>query len=134
MVESKVNGNLAQKPLLIFDGDCGFCTSTANWIQRNSQLAIEIEPYQWSNLDSFGLTEAEASAKVQLVAQGKIFAGHYCMAKLLMMQSNALLRVLGALMVLPAVNWLSAKVYDLIAANRHKLPGDTPACKMPPSR
>ena len=123
----------ASKPVLIFDGDCGFCTTTANWIQRNSQLALEIEPYQWSNLAAVGLTEAEAAAKVQLVAEGKIFAGHFCMAKLLMMQSNALLRLLGAVMVCPGVNWISAMAYDLIAANRHRLPGGTPACKMPPS-
>jgi predicted DCC family thiol-disulfide oxidoreductase YuxK len=119
------------KPVLIFDGDCGFCTTTANWIEKNSLIPIESQPYQWAKLADFGLTEEEAAAKVQLVVGGKVFAGHHCMAKLLLIQPNVLLKLLGALMVMPGVDPISAKVYDSVAANRHKLPGGTPACKMP---
>ena len=121
----------AVKPVLIFDGDCGFCTTTANWIEKNSLVQIEIQPYQWAKLGDYGLTEKEAADKVQLVAGGKIFAGHHCMAKLLLIQPNALLKFLGAVMVMPGVDRISAKVYEWVAANRHKLPGGTPACKMP---
>jgi predicted DCC family thiol-disulfide oxidoreductase YuxK len=121
----------AAKPVLIFDGDCGFCTTTANWIEKNSLIPVEIQPYQWAKLAHFGLTEEEAAAKVQLVVGGKVFAGHHCMAKLLLIQPNALLKLLGAVMVMPGVDPISAKVYDWVAANRHKLPGGTPACKMP---
>jgi predicted DCC family thiol-disulfide oxidoreductase YuxK len=119
------------KPVLIFDGDCGFCTTTANWIEKNSLIPVEIQPYQWAKLADFGLTEQEAAAKVQLVVGEKVFAGHHCMAKLLLIQPNALLKLLGAVMVMPGVDPISAKVYDWVAANRHKLPGGTPACKMP---
>ena len=121
----------AAKPVLIFDGDCGFCTTTANWIEKNSLIPVEIQPYQWAKLADFGLTEEEAAAKVQLVVGGKVFAGHHCMAKLLLIQPNALLKFLGAVMVMPGVDPISAKVYEWVAANRHKLPGGTPACKMP---
>ena len=62
---------------------------------------------------------------------GKVFTGHHCMAKLLLIQPNALLKLLGAAMVMPGIDPISAKVYDWVAANRHKLPGGTPACKMP---
>jgi predicted DCC family thiol-disulfide oxidoreductase YuxK len=121
----------AAKPVLVFDGDCGFCTSTANWIVKHSKVAIDAQPYQWAKLDDFGLTREESAARVQLIADGKIFSGHFCMAKLLLLQPNALVKILGAIMVLPGLNALSAKVYDLIAANRHRLPGGTPACRMP---
>jgi predicted DCC family thiol-disulfide oxidoreductase YuxK len=121
----------AAKPVLIFDGDCGFCTTTANWIEKRSLTPVEIQPYQWAKLADYGLTEKEAADKVQLVFDGKIFAGHHCMAKLLLIQPNALLKFLGALMVTPGIDPISAKVYAWIAANRHKLPGGTPACKMP---
>lgn len=117
--------------VLIFDGDCGFCTSTANWIKKNSLVAVEVFPYQWTDLGQFGLTAEEAAAKVQLVVGDKIFSGHYCMSKLLLIQPNALLKLLGALMVMPGVEPISSKVYDWVAANRQKLPGGTPACKMP---
>jgi predicted DCC family thiol-disulfide oxidoreductase YuxK len=121
----------ATKPILIFDGDCGFCTTTANWIEGRSLTPIEIQPYQWVKLADFGLTEKEAADKVQLIADGKIFAGHHCMAKLLLIQPNALLKFLGAVMVMPGVDPISEKVYEWVAANRHKLPGGTPACKLP---
>ena len=121
----------AVKPVLIFDGDCGFCTTTANWIEKNSLVQIEIQPYQWAKLADYGLTEKEAADKVQLVAGGKIFAGHHCMAKLLLIQPNVLLKFVGAVMVMPGLDPISAKVYEWVAANRHKLPGGTPACKMP---
>jgi predicted DCC family thiol-disulfide oxidoreductase YuxK len=53
------------------------------------------------------------------------------MAKWLLIQPNALLKLFGALMVMPGADPISAKVYEWVAANRHKLPGGTPACKMP---
>ena len=117
--------------ILIFDGDCGFCTTTANWITKNSAVPVDAQPYQWAKLAEFGLTEKEAAAKVQLISGGKIYAGHQCMAKLLLIQPNALLKLLGAVMVMPGVEPISAKVYDWVAANRQSLPGGTPACKMP---
>ena len=119
------------KPVLIFDGDCGFCTTTANWIEKRSLTPVEIQPYQWAKLADFGLTEKEAADKVQLIFEGKIFAGHHCMAKLLLIQPNILLKFVGAVMVMPGLDPISAKVYEWVAANRHKLPGGTPACKMP---
>lgn len=118
-------------PVLIFDGDCGFCTTTANWIKKNSKVALEIAPYQWTELGQYGLTPEEAAAKVQVVVGDKVFAGHYCMSKLLLIQPNILLKLVGAVMVLPGLDSISARVYEWIAANRQKLPGGTPACKLP---
>lgn len=118
-------------PVLIFDGDCGFCTTTANWIKKNSKVALEIAPYQWTELGQYGLTTEEAAAKVQVVVGDKVFAGHYCMSKLILIQPNVLLKLVGAVMVLPGLDSISARVYEWIAANRQKLPGGTPACKLP---
>ncbi len=33
---------------------------------------------------------------------------------------------------LPGVGWLQERLYNLVAANRHRLPGDTPYCKRRP--
>ena len=121
----------AETSILIFDGDCGFCTTTANWIKKNSRVALEIAPYQWTELGLYGLTPEEAAAKVQVVVGDKVFAGHYCMSKLLLIQPNILLKLVGAVMVLPGLDSISARVYEWIAANRQKLPGGTPACKLP---
>jgi predicted DCC family thiol-disulfide oxidoreductase YuxK len=121
----------ASKPVLVFDGDCGFCTTTANWIKKNSKVALEIAPYQWTDLGQYGLTAVEAAAKVQLVVGDKVFAGHNCMAKLLLIQPNVFVKLVGAVMVMPVIEPISARLYTWIAANRQKLPGGTPACKLP---
>ena len=33
---------------------------------------------------------------------------------------------------IPVVGWFQDRLYDLVAANRHRLPGDTPYCKAHP--
>lgn len=33
---------------------------------------------------------------------------------------------------LPGVGWFQDRLYDLVAANRHRLPGDMPYCKAHP--
>jgi predicted DCC family thiol-disulfide oxidoreductase YuxK len=121
----------ASDPVLVFDGDCGFCTTTANWIKKNSRVALEIAPYQWTDLEQYGLTAEDAAAKVQLVVGDKVFAGHNCMAKLLLIQPNVFVKLVGAVMVMPGIEPISARLYTWIAANRQKLPGGTPACKLP---
>ncbi len=119
--------------LLIFDGDCGFCTTTANWIVEHSSVAVAAKPYQWTNLEPLGLTLDEAEAKVQLVWDDLIYSGHKCFGKLLMIQRNPLIRLVGRVVNSKALEGISALAYDWVAKNRHRLPGGTPACKMPPS-
>jgi predicted DCC family thiol-disulfide oxidoreductase YuxK len=49
------------------------------------------------------------------------------------LQRNWLLSAVAAVMVVPPFSWLSALSYRLVAKYRHKLPGGTPACKLPTS-
>jgi len=116
--------------VLIFDGDCGFCTTTANFIKRRSSTPIEIHPWQFIDVSQFGLTEAQVSAKVYMVVGGKAFAGHEAFAQILIVQRNILLRAIGHTLMAPPVSWIARPGYALVAKYRHKLPGGTPACKM----
>ncbi|MFM6971666.1 MAG: thiol-disulfide oxidoreductase DCC family protein [Rhodoluna sp.] len=126
-----MSGPIAPKAILVFDGDCSFCTSAANFSVRKSSTPLTAIPWQFSELASLGLTADEASRKVQLVTDGKIFAGHKCFAKLLRLQSNPIYKTIGWLIICPPINLLSAAGYALVAKFRHKLPGGTPACKLP---
>jgi predicted DCC family thiol-disulfide oxidoreductase YuxK len=123
----------AKARLLIFDGDCGFCTTTANWIVEHSSVEVAAKPNQWTDLEPLGLTRDEAEAKVQLVWDGLVYSGHKCFAKLLMIQRNPLIRLVGRIVNSEALDGISSLGYDWVAKNRHRLPGGTPACKMPPS-
>lgn len=117
------------KPILVFDGDCGFCTTAANFVLRRSKTDIEIIPWQFADLGTLGLSQAEASAKVQLVISGTHFSGHLCFAKLLELQPIPL-RSLGWLLRTEPVSSLARFGYWLIARYRHRLPGGTPACNL----
>ena len=123
--------NASKTAVLIFDGDCGFCTTSANYIKTNSSSPIEIQPWQWADLSDFGLTEAEASAKVQMVVDGEVFAGHAAFATILRLQKQWWFKLLGAILVIPPFNWGARLGYFYVAKYRHKLPGGTPACALP---
>ena len=119
-----------QQAVLIFDGACGFCTTTANYIQRHSSTPIQAHPWQFIDVTVFGLTKAQVAAKVYLVVDSRPFSGHEAFAQILILQRNILLRAFGHSMMVPPMSWLGRPAYFLIAKYRHKLPGGTPACKL----
>ncbi|MFM5903473.1 MAG: thiol-disulfide oxidoreductase DCC family protein [Microbacteriaceae bacterium] len=115
---------------LIFDGDCGFCTTAANFIAKHTSTPIVIHPWQFIDLSIYGLTEEQVAAKVHMVVAGRAFAGHEAFAQILKVQKSIVLRVLGSIVLLPPISWLARPAYFLVAKYRHKLPGGTPACKL----
>lgn len=121
---------LLEPGTLIFDGDCSFCTSAANFVVRHSKLRITALAWQRTELDKYRLSKLEASDQVYLNYRGKNYGGHLCVAKLLQIQPSTFLRLLGTLMFLPPFRQISAAGYRVIAKNRHWLPGGTPACKV----
>ncbi len=119
------------KPLLIFDGDCGFCTTATNFILKHTTTPIEATPFQFIDPTTHGLTIEQVTAKVYLVVDGKKYAGDEAFANLFKIQNNVLLRAIGNLILIPPFVLLAKPGYSLVAKYRQKLPGGTPACKMP---
>ena len=125
-------------PVLVFDGDCGFCTTAAGFLERRVASAprrggLSVVPWQRADLPALGLTEAQCSEAVQFVDAGaRSYAGAPAIAAALG-AGPAAYRLVGAVMGLPGVRGLAAVVYRWVAAHRHRLPGGTPACRMPPA-
>jgi predicted DCC family thiol-disulfide oxidoreductase YuxK len=124
-------------PWLIFDGDCSFCTSSANWIARRLHRRdgrnAELRPWQRADLTALGTTAERAQSEVLWVApDGQVRGGAAAVAAWLRFAGGAY-AVLGRAMQLPGVRAVAAAVYSLIARHRHRLPGGTPACALPPS-
>lgn len=117
--------------LLVFDGDCGFCTSTVERLRAALPRFPEATPWQWLDLDAHGLDAADVSDYVWLLTPRRHYGGHLALSALLRMQRSAGTRLLGHLLATPPVSWLAAAGYRWIAANRHRLPGGTPACARP---
>lgn len=117
-------------PLLIFDGDCGFCTSSVNWLRQALPAMPDASPYQWTRLADYGLSEAEAAEKVWLVIDGRRFGGHRAVAALFIHQPCRTVRFVGHLISVPPFSWVAAIGYRLVARYRFALPGGTPACRV----
>ncbi|MBI4936510.1 MAG: DUF393 domain-containing protein [Actinobacteria bacterium] len=118
----------ADLPLLIFDGDCGFCSASVRFGQRWIRRMPTATPFQRLDLTRYGITAADCTTAVQYVARDHhVFAAHDAVSALLLGAGRGWW-VLGALMHLPGIHWLSGVVYRWVARNRHRLPGATAAC------
>ena len=120
-------------PVLVYDGDCAFCSTSARFLStrlRRSPTDYAIEPWQRLDLDALGLTPAECDAAVRWVsADGIRDAGHVAIARALR-ASRWWVRPAGAVLLAPGVSLVAARVYTWVSANRHRLPGGTPACSL----
>lgn len=119
-------------PVLIFDGDCGFCTSTANYILKHSKTPLVAHPWQHIDVTEYGILQPQAAERVYMIVDGRAYGGHEAFAEILRLQRNPLLNTLAFLIVVPPFCWLARMGYALTAKFRHKLPGGTPACKIEP--
>jgi predicted DCC family thiol-disulfide oxidoreductase YuxK len=124
------------RPVLLYDGDCAFCTTCVRFVEGRIRPDAEIVAWQFADLAELGVSEAQAAAAVQWVESGgSVRAGHEAIAAMLGAAGPAW-RVAGRLLLLPGISWVAARCYRLVARNRHRLPGGTPACELPrePSR
>ena len=127
-----MNEGRFDKPVLIFDGDCGFCTRSVNVFKR-LPVDAEVTAYQFADLEAYGTTEERASHEVLWVDHsGRIHGGAQAIARLLL-SAGGIYAVAGMLMRTPPLRWIAAGVYRLVANNRQKMPGGTAACALPPA-
>lgn len=118
--------------MLVFDGDCAFCSSCARLLERIGP-DTEIVAWQVADLEELGITPEQAAEAVRWVgADGEVRSGHEALAAALV-TAGAAWRILGRAILLPGVSALAAAGYRLVARNRHRLPGGTPACATGPA-
>lgn len=121
----------AEPPLVVFDGDCGFCTTSLHRAQELLTRFPDSRPWQWIDYEGLGLTRDDVTRYVWFVTRDASFRGHAAVAALLRGQPALGWRFLGHLLVTPPFSWAAAAAYAIIARFRHRLPGGTPACAMP---
>jgi predicted DCC family thiol-disulfide oxidoreductase YuxK len=118
-------------PLLIFDGDCGFCTTSAQWIEHRLPAPVHVKPWQRLDLGPLGLTEQDVTSAAYWVDErGRTYRGDAAIAKSLV-AVGGVWKPIGWLLQVPPISLLAAVGYKLVAKYRYKLPGGTPACKVP---
>ena len=115
---------------MIFDGDCGFCTTSAGWIERRLPDRVRVAPWQILDLDDYDLTEADVTTAAYWVDDdGATHRGHLGIGKSLI-SAGGIWWLPGQLIIHPPISWLAKPIYGWIAKNRHLMPGASEACRV----
>jgi len=137
--------------LVIYAGDCGFCNRSKRWFERmDLEGLLNWQAYQSGAGRAYGISDAEASERLYLVAGSKIYSGFRAFRRMLLFNpvsyfaiavliaappgDAALYRriVVSALLAffLPPFAPVGEWVYRWIARNRYRLSTNS-ACEMP---
>ena len=121
---------MERRPVLVYDGDCGFCTRSARLAER-LPARFRLTAWQDADLAALRITEARARHEVVWVGEdGRLSGGAAAVGELLK-ASRFPWSVLGHALSAPVVRQVAGVVYRGVAANRYRLPGSTPACRLP---
>lgn len=121
-------------PVLVYDGDCGFCTASVRQAQRWIGSMPTVASYQslaaTGDLSRLGLTADRCSEAVQYVARDRaVYSAHDAVAAVLLGAGRGWW-VLGALLRAPGLHALAGVAYRWVARNRHRLPGASDRCSL----
>ncbi|MGW7262165.1 thiol-disulfide oxidoreductase DCC family protein [Streptomyces sp. NPDC054842] len=117
------------RPVLVFDGDCGFCTRAVDILRRLVKPRCEAVPWQRADLAALGTDRHRAQYEALWVTPtGTVYGGVQAVAKLLMSAGGGW-AVAGTVLTLPLVRWIAHGAYRVVAHNRGRLPGGTAACR-----
>ncbi|WP_112138576.1 thiol-disulfide oxidoreductase DCC family protein [Glycomyces dulcitolivorans] len=114
----------------LYDGDCAFCTSSANFIEKHIRTRAKVVPWQWADLDALGITQQEAEDAVQWIEISFQRSGPDAIAVLLR-RAQWYWKPFGWFLSLKPVSAVAWPLYRWVARNRHRLPGGTAACSLP---
>ncbi len=115
----------ANRPIVLFDGKCGFCTWSVNFARASVHADVDFVPYQSVDVSRFGLTVEQCAAAVQFVGPGGAVAGERAVARVLE-SGGAAWKPVGRLIGSPPIRPIAAAVYRFVARHRGRLWGVEP--------
>jgi predicted DCC family thiol-disulfide oxidoreductase YuxK len=114
---------LTPRPVLLYDGECGFCRDWIRQVQRwDKRQAIDYLPSQLRATIPWlpDLSDAALDRAVHLIfPDGRVYPGARSLPVLLPLLPGG--TPLGLLMRLPGMLLVADRVYAWIAARRHRL-------------
>jgi predicted DCC family thiol-disulfide oxidoreductase YuxK len=114
--------------VLVYDGDCGFCTRSAMWAAKRLPLPATVQPSQVIDLDALGLTDDDVACAAWWVdANGRRWGGHQAVGKALV-ATGSWRALLGHAVLARPLSWLAEPVYGWVARNRSRMPSGSPRC------
>ena len=113
--------------MLVYDGDCGFCTATARWVERRLSDDYQVVPSQQIDLGALSLTEDDVARSAWWIgSDGTRGDDHRSIAGALRAMGG-IWPAVGRLLTLGPISPLARGVYRLVANNRYRIrwPGAT---------
>ena len=121
------------RPTLIYDGDCGFCTTSANWVARRWTGTDPPEAVPWQQLSEDHVVALQLSdddlARSAWWSDGARLEGGFRAVARALMATRGPWAAVGRILLVPPVSWVAAPGYRLVARYRYRLPGGPPACR-----
>jgi predicted DCC family thiol-disulfide oxidoreductase YuxK len=112
-----------ERPVLLYDGECGFCTRLAEEASSRLDADVDYLPFQTAPLRTYGVSDAEARHSLHWVSvEGRIGHGSEAAARLLVASGGGW-ALLGRLLLAPPFSFAAAGVYWVVARSRGHLPG-----------
>jgi predicted DCC family thiol-disulfide oxidoreductase YuxK len=105
--------------ILVYDGECEFCTRLARWVERHDRLGrVAVKPNQEPGLiESLGLTREEVERASWVVEGERRFEGAAGISRVLR-ELGGVWRVLGSLYLAAPFEWLEDRYYRRVARRR----------------
>ncbi|MEU1303869.1 thiol-disulfide oxidoreductase DCC family protein [Streptomyces shenzhenensis] len=120
-------------PVLAYDGDCGFCQTSIDRIRDLAAPTLKAMPWQFLPTESTSPHRRRLDREVLLLDGDSVLAGGAdALARYVGTSPSRAYRALAVMVRLPGIRACARVIYRWVSSNRHRLPGGTPACAVPP--
>ncbi|HET7356476.1 MAG TPA: GNAT family N-acetyltransferase [Nocardioidaceae bacterium] len=117
--------------VLLYDGECGFCTASARWLERHARGTTRVQAWQRGDLAELGVSAEQCAEAVQWVGNGRRASGPEALAAYLQSGTGAW-RAAGRLLATPAAQRLTRPAYRRLVRHRARLSAPATDGSRPP--
>ncbi|WP_305783896.1 thiol-disulfide oxidoreductase DCC family protein [Symbioplanes lichenis] len=118
-------------PTFVYDGDCAFCTTCAEFVQKRIPTLATVVPWQFADLGALGLTQEQCEEAVQWVGADGVTASGPEAIGLMLRDAGRWWELAGTTLGWSPVRAVAWPAYRWVAEHRHMMPGGTAACALP---
>lgn len=116
-------------PTLLYDADCGFCTTSASKIASRGTFIMQAWQFT-DDLAALGLDHQRVTEAAHWVVDGAVVASGSDAIGHALISRGGFAALVGHTVVSFPVKYPARLVYSWIAAHRHRMPGGTAACRI----
>jgi predicted DCC family thiol-disulfide oxidoreductase YuxK len=123
--------NIRSNPIVVFDGSCGFCRKTLNYLQIKLDLSNFIFiPFSQSHAQKWNFPQEVIlnydKYMYVITPEGDIYRGFFAFKYIISKENNC--KFINRILDIKLIQLLGLLTYKIIASNRGKLSGKNSTC------